>query len=84
MFNEATQNNYRISYNEYFTERRVIPDSLVQKDIESAQQVNSPKFLIRSRQTKDRIDTPNKNKNIAIFDSLDLRKFYVEIEGQRY
>ena len=29
MFNGATQNNYKISYNEYFTERRVISDSLV-------------------------------------------------------
>ena len=26
LFNEATQNNYRISYEEYFKERRVISD----------------------------------------------------------
>ena len=24
MFNEATQNNYKISYDEYYTEKRVI------------------------------------------------------------
>ena len=31
--NEATQNNYRISYDEHYTERRVISDLLVQHDI---------------------------------------------------
>ena len=41
MFNEATQNNHKISYNEYFTERQVRSDLLVQHDIGSPQQVNS-------------------------------------------
>ena len=36
MFNEATQNNYKISYDEYFAERRVISDMIVQIDIGSA------------------------------------------------
>ena len=30
LFNEATQNKYKISYDEYFTERRVISDLLLQ------------------------------------------------------
>ena len=59
MFNEATQNIYKISYDEYYTERRVISDWLFQHDIGSAQQVSSPKYLIRAHQTKTRIDTPN-------------------------
>ena len=84
MFNEATQNFYEIFYDEYYTERRVILNLLVEHDIGSAQQVNSPKSLIRAHQKKDRIDTPKKNNNIAIFDNLDLRKHYVEIDGQRY
>ena len=84
MFNEATQNFYKISYDEYFTQRRVISDSLAQQDIGSAQQVKSPKYLISAHQTKDRIPTPNKNNNIAIFDNLDLPNFYVEIDGQQY
>ena len=49
MFIEATQNKYKISYDEYFTERRVILDLLVQHDIGSAQQVNSPKNLLIRR-----------------------------------
>ena len=43
MFNEATQNNYEMSYDEYYTERRVISDMIVQVDIGSAHQVSSPK-----------------------------------------
>ena len=57
---------------------------IVQVDIGSAQQVNSPKYLISVHQAKDRIDVPNKNKNVAIFDHLDLPKFYVETDSVRY
>ena len=35
--------------------------------------------------TKTKIeDSANKNKNIAIFDHLNLQKYYVEIDGQIY
>ena len=84
LFNEATQNIYKISYDEYFTERRVISDLLVQHDIGSSQQMNSPEYLISAHQTKDRILTLSKINNIAIFDTLDLRQYFVEIDGQRY
>ena len=84
LFNEATQNNYKISYDEYFTERRLISDMIVQVDIGSSQKVNSPKYLICAHQLKDRIDTPISTKNVAIFDHLNLKKYYVEIDGQRY
>ena len=84
MFNEATQNIYKISFDEWYTERRIISDMVVQVDIGSAQQVKSPKCLICAHQTKNRIDSPNKNKNFAIFDHLNLQKHYVEIDGQGY
>ena len=84
MFNEANQNNYKITYCEYFSESRVVSDLLVQHDIESARQVNSPKYLLSADHTKHRILTLNKNNNIAKFDNLDLRKYCVEINGQRY
>ena len=84
IFNEATQKNYMISYDEYYTERRLISDMIVQVDIGSVQQVNSPRYLICAHQTRTRTDTPNENKNIAIFDNLDLRKLFVEIDRQRY
>ena len=84
MFNEATQNNYRIFYDEWFTERRIISDTMTQLDIGSSQNVQSPKYLIGAHQTKDRIDGAISTKNVAIFDNLDLRKYYNEIDGQRY
>ena len=83
MFNEATQNNYKISYDEWFTERQKISDTIIQLDIGSSQNVHSPKYLISAHQTKDRIDAPISTKNVAIFDKLDLRKYYIEIDGQR-
>ena len=84
MFNEATQNNYEISYDEWFTERRIISDTITQLDIGSSQNVQSPIYLIGAHQTKDSIDAPLSTKNVAIFDNLDLRKYYIEIDGQRY
>ena len=57
---------------------------IVQHDIGSAQQVNSPKYLICAHQTKDRTNAPDKKINIAIFDNLDLRKYHVEIDSLRY
>ena len=56
---------------------------IVQVDIGSAQQVNSPKYLICAHQTRDRIKNPYKNINTALFDNIDLQKNYVEIDGQR-
>ena len=73
LINEATQNNYKISYDEWFTERRIISDTITQLDIGSSQNVQSPKYLIGAHQTKDRIDAPISTKNVAIFDNLDLR-----------
>ena len=42
MFNEATQKSYKMSFDEHYTERRVISVLLVQLDIGSTQPVNSP------------------------------------------
>ena len=84
MFNEATQNNYKISFDEWYTERRVISDMILKLDIGSAQQDNSPKYLICGHQTKDRTNAPNKKINFAIFGNLYLRNCRVEIDKLRY
>ena len=60
LFNEATQNNYEISFDEWYTERRIISDLLVQHDKRSAQNVISSKYLISAHQTSLRITTPDK------------------------
>ena len=84
MFIEANQNIYQISFGEWYTERRVISDMIVQHEIGSAQQVNSPKYFICSHQTKDRTNAPDKTIYIAIFNNLDLRNYHVEIDSIRY
>ena len=75
MFNEATQNLYKISYDEWFTERRIISDTISQLDIGSSQNVQSPKYSFGAHQTKDRLDGAISTKNFAVFDNLDLRKY---------
>ena len=40
--------------------------------------------MISAHQTSLRTTTADKKNNIAIFDNLDLRKNYVEIDGQRH
>ena len=83
-FNETTQNFNKISFDEWFTEKRLISDLLVQHDIGSAQNVSSPKYIICTHQTSLRSTIPNKKINIAVFDNMDLRKYYVEIDSVRY
>ena len=75
IFNEAAKGNYKISYDEYYAERRVISGMTAQADIGNSQQINSLKNLIGAHQTRIRADTASKKNNIAIFDNLDLRKF---------
>ena len=84
MFNEATQNNCKISFDEKYTERRVISDMIVQHDIGSAQQVNAPIYLICAHQIKEGIDGANKNKNNVMFNHPNLREYYVEIVSIQY
>ena len=71
MFNEATQNIYKISPDEWYTERRLISDLLVQHDIVSAQQVKSPKNLISAHQTKDSLSAHNK-KLILLYSTISI------------
>ena len=73
-----------ISFDEWYTERRIISDTITQLDFVTSQQVNSPKYLIGSHQTSTRADTANKNNIFAKFDNLNLQKFYDEIDSVRY
>ena len=84
MFNESIQNNYRIFFDDWFTERRIVSDTITQIDIGSAQQANSPKYKICAHQTAARINAPDKGLNISRFDKLNVRKYYVGIDSQRY
>ena len=84
MFNESIQNNYRIPFDEWYTERRIVTDQIYQVDIGSAQSVNSPLYLIFAHQTEVRSALPNKRNIISRFDNINVRKYFIEIDGQRY
>ena len=85
-FTEPTQKNYKIYFDEWYTERRLKSDLLVQHDIGSTQQVNSPKYLFGAHKTQPRTTTPDKKKrtNFALFDNLGLQKLHIERDSIRY
>ena len=84
MFNEAIMNNYTITFDSWYTERKISNDGReLQVGIGSAQHINSPKYLISAFQTTARTTT-DKNVNPAIFDSNHVTKYFVEIDGARY
>ena len=84
MFNESIQNIYRRYFDDCYTERRVVSDTITQIDIGSGQSVNSPKYLITAHQTAARLNAPNKGLKISIFDNLNVRKYFVEIDSIRH
>ena len=84
MFNESILNNYTITFDSWYTERKVSNDGREpQVDIASAQHINSPKYLLSAFQTNART-TANKASNPAIFDNNHVTKYFVEIDGVRY
>ena len=84
MFNEANMNNYTITFDSRYTERKISNnDRELQVDIGSAQHINSPKFLISAFQTMART-TANKAGNPVIFNNNNVTKYFVEIDGIRY
>ena len=62
----------------------MVSDTITQIDIGTAQQVNSPKYLITAHQTAARLNAPYKGINISRFDNLNVRKYFVEIDSVRY
>ena len=76
-------NNYTITFDSWYTERKISNDGReLQLDIASSNS-NSPKYLIAAFQTVART-TPNKAANPAIFDNNNVTKYFVEIDGIRY
>ena len=84
MFNESIQSNYRKSYDDWYSDRKLVTDTIYQIDIVSAQSVKSPKYLIAFHQTAARLNAPNKNTNVSVFEHLDVKIYFVEIDRYRY
>ena len=85
MFNESIINNYTITFDSWYTEGKISNDGReLQVDIGSAQSNNSPEYLIGVFQTQNRIGVPNKRKKFAIFDTNNVTKYFVKIDGASY
>ena len=92
VFNEAISKTFTLSYETWTTNRKPLETAKeFQVDISSASTKNSPLYLIAAHQKTQRPDPANlanilsNNRfNIAIFDHVDVRKYYSEIGGIRY
>ena len=84
LFNESIQNDHRIVFDEWYTERRLATDTIYQVDIGSVQWEYSPNYLICAHQTAAGLKAPGIVLNISRFDNLIVIKYFVESDGVRY
>ena len=91
-FNEAISKTFTLSYESWTTDRKPVNTAReFQIDISSASNINSPLYLIAAHQKTQRPDPanpannlPNNRFNNAIFDEVEVRKYYSEIDGVMY
>ena len=89
---EAISHTFTLSYESWTTDRKPVDTAReFQLDISSASNINSPLYLIAAHQKTQRADPANPAKNLfnnrfnnAIFDHVNVRKYYSEIDGIRY
>ena len=85
MFNDSIKNSFTLSFDSWTNDRKTADTQLeYQIDIGSAQNINSPKYLIVAHQTAARTGVPNKANNIAVFDNVGVRKNPADFDRVRY
>ena len=85
MFNDCIENRLTLSFDSWTTDRKVVYNGLdFHVDIGSAHKINSPKYLIAVRQSPARIGTSNEGKIRAVFNNLDVCKYFCDIDRIRY
>ena len=92
VFNEAISQTFTLSYESWTTDRKPVDTAReFQVDISSGSNINSPLYLIAAHQKTQRPNPanpannlPNNRFNNAIFDHVNVRKYYSEIDGIRY
>ena len=85
MYNNSIETSFILSFDARTSDRKTIETQLeYQVHIGSAQNINSQKYLLVAHQTAARIGVPNKANNVAVFDNLDVRKYFVDFDGVRY
>ena len=84
MFNDSNKNSFTLSFDSWSTDRKTCKTQLeYQVQIDSAENINNPKYLTVAHQTEARTGVPNKVNIFSIFDNLNVRKYHVDIDGVR-
>ena len=87
MFNEAIRENFTLSFDAWVTDRKPVnTGNEYQLDIGSASNINIPLYLIVAHQKtqRDNPARPANQFNNAIFHHVDVKRYFVEIDGVRY
>ena len=87
IFNEAIGESFTLSFDAWVTDRKPVnTGNEYQLDIGSASNTNIPLYLIVAHQKTQRENParPPNQFNNAIFDHVDVKRFFVEIDGVRY
>ena len=92
IFNEAISKTLSLSYESWTTDRKPVDTAReFQIDISSASNIKRPLYLIAAHQKTQRAEPANpainlstNRFNIAIFDHVEVRKYYSETDGLRY
>ena len=88
MFIESIMNSFSLTYDSWYTDFKVANDGLeFQVDVGSAQNIINPIYLMAAHQSFAKIRVSNKAQNLAVsynIDDTDVRRYFLEIDGQRY
>ena len=85
IFNDSIKNSFRLSTYSWFTDRKLVDTGWeFQVDISSAQNINTPKYLIIADQSLARRGAPNDVNEIAFFDHADVRKCFLGSDGKGF
>ena len=87
LFKEAIRENFTLSFEAWVTDRKPVnTGNAYQLDIGSASNINIPLYLIVAHQKTqgDNPARPPNQFNNAVFDNVDVKRYFVEIDGVRY
>ena len=87
LFNEALRENFTLSFDAWVTDRKPVKTgNEYQLDIGSACNINIPLYVIVALQKTQRenIVRPPNQYNNAVLDHVNVKRYFVEIDGFRY
>ena len=87
IFNETIRENFTLSFDAWVTDTKPVnTGNEYRLEIGSASNINIPLYLIvvHQKTQRDNPARPPNQFNNAVFDNVDVKRFFVEIDGVRY